>query len=224
MAVLIELRGVSNFEKDGRAIFDNAELVLSGGERIIISAPLASGKSVLLRMLAGLSKPDEGAVYIFGRDIASAAPEELSGIRKRMGFVFQDSVLISNLKVIENVALPLLYHSDFSYEECLERALVLLDKTGFRGEAWGLPGPLPVYAKKEATIARALALEPEIIVCENLSSGLTNSEMEHLTGVLLEYHGKRPDRLLVMTTYIDSEIDLIKPDRVIRIVNGKFSG
>lgn len=224
MGTLVDIKSVSCYNEAGRPLFEDANLSFSGGERVLIIAPVASGKSVLIRMLAGLSMPDKGTVSVFGEDIVSLTKDGLNKLRQRMGFVFHDSVLISNLKVIENVALPLIYHrAALSYEDAMQEAAMLLERTGFRGDLWGLPGVLPLYAKKEIALARALVLRPEIIVCENLWEGLTDTEKTGLSSLLLQYHESNPGGLLVFTALSDADAPHVRPHRVIRIEGSRIS-
>lgn len=223
MPVLIEFKDVSSFTGDGRVVFDGANLSLSSGQRVALAAPPASGKGAFLKLVAGLLMPDKGVVSVFGSATATLGKGGLNEMRKRMGFIFQDALLISNLKVIENVALPLMYHSDKPYAKCLEESLRLLDVVGFTGNVWALPGPLPQYVKKEVALAKALALEPEIIVCENLSVGLDSNELTHLTGLLVDYHVAHPASLLVVTASAEEDSVAIKPDRIVRIENHRLT-
>ncbi len=222
MPPVIEIDGLTCYAERGRVIFEDAGLVLNAGEKAVITAPLASGKSLLVKILSGIVVPDKGTVRIFGEDIGGLSKDRLNGVRKRMGFVFHDNVLISNLKVIENVALPLLYHTDLPSDEVMERALELLKLTGFAGDIWALPGPLPVYSRKEVSLAKALALDPEVLVCENLSYGLTGEELQNLFDLVIKYQKGRKDSLLLMTALSDAEINLVKPDRAIRIQGNRF--
>ncbi|MBI5641895.1 MAG: ATP-binding cassette domain-containing protein [Deltaproteobacteria bacterium] len=222
MAPYIELKNVSCFTDDGRALFENADLTLESNQKALIIAPIASGKSVLIRLIAGLVKPDVGEVTVLGQDVGKLSAEELNVLRQKMGFVFHDNILISNLKTVENVALPLLYHSRLSYEDAMTKAVDLLGRTGFKGNYWGLPGLLPLYAKKEVAIARALVLKPKIVVCENLWDGLTAEEGAHVSRLLLDYHSSSEDNLLIVTALTDSEAELLKPDRIIRIEGNRI--
>lgn len=222
MNALIELINVSSYTDEGSTVFEEARLRLSAGERVLITAPVASGKSVLMRLLAGLDRPQKGVVFLFGQDTSSLDENAINLLRRRMGFVFQDCILISNLKVVENVALPLLYHSGLKKEEALEKASGLLDLVGFRGDIWGLPGGLPVYARKEAAVARALALEPDIVVCENIWEFLKDEEKAHLSGLLLSYHLKKEGRLIVFTATNEADVRFMKPHRTITIEDNGF--
>lgn len=219
---LIELKGITCASEEGEVLFEDACLSLHGGEKALIAGPPASGKGLLLKLMAGLVRPVRGAVLLFGKDMAGLKGSELNGLRKRIGFILADNILISNLKVVENAALPLIYHSGLPYRESMERAFNLLDLVGYTGDPWALPGPLPPHAKKEVCVARAISMEPEIIVCEGFAEGLAGPEKERLSTALAGYHGASPGRLLVLTADDESEGRLFKPDRVIRIEGRGF--
>lgn len=223
MPALVEFIDVNCCGEDGRVLFGNVSLTLNAGDNLAVAAPMASGKSLLLRLMAGLAKPDKGAVMVFGKDTSLQGAGETRGIRARMGMIFKDTVLISNLKVIENVLLPLLYHSELSYAECMDRARELLGLIGFKGDEWGLPGGLPIYTKKLITVARALAMGPEILLCENLMDGLMDEEKKTAASVILGYLSSGR-RLLVSTTTDESDLALLRPERVIRIQDGRLVG
>ncbi len=219
---LIEIKEITCSSGDGRKVFEKASLKLFGGEKVLVTAPVASGKSLLLKLIAGLVKPEEGEVRVFGGDITRLSDSELKAIRKRMGFVFQDTTLISNLKVIENVALPVMYHTDMTFDASMERSRLLLEDAGFTGDLWALPGPLPLFAKKEVAAARAVSLGPEILLCENIAEGLTVSEMEKIASFILKYHGHYGGRLLILTSSTAAEAPFFRPDRRITIEGRRF--
>ncbi len=223
MPALVEFIDVSCYGSDGRALFENVSLTLNAGDNLAVAAPMASGKSLILKLMAGLARPDKGLVRVFGKDTSSLGADEMNGIRARMGMIFKDTVLISNLKVIENVLLPLLYHSELSHAECMDRARALLGLVGFRGEEWGLPGGLPIYTKKLITVARALAMGPEILLCENLMDGLMDEEKKTAAAVVLGYLSSGA-RLLVSTTTDESDLARLKPERVLKIQDGRLVG
>lgn len=219
---VIEIDGVSCYSESGRVLFEDASLMLSEGERVLITAPVASGKAVIPKLIAGLVKPEKGSVRLFGKDISAIPADELNALRKRIGFIFHDSILISNLKVIENVTLPLLYHTEMTGRKAVERAVGLLSAAGFNGDVWGLPGLLPIHARKEVAIARALALGPDVIICESLTDGLTVNESEKLMGFLSRYQEEEAGRLLVFTSVSSAGSSLYAPTRVVRIEANRF--
>lgn len=213
---LIEIKDVASTSGDGRKIFEGASLALFGGEKVLVTAPVSAGKSLLLKLIAGLVRPESGEVRVFGEDITRAGEERLRSIRRRMGFVFQDTTLISNLKVIENVALPMQYHTDVSYAASMERARALLEEAGYSGDLWALPGPLSLFAKKEVAAARALSLDPDIILCENVTEGLTEFEKERVASFILGYHASG-GKLLILTSNTGDEARFFSPGRTVRI-------
>lgn len=221
---LIELKGITCASGDGGVIFEDAHLSLYAGERVLIAGPQASGKGPLLKLISGLERPIRGEVSLFGKDIRGLKERELNDLRKRMGFILNDNILISNLKVIENAALPLIYHSRLTYRESMERALELLDLAGYRGDPWALPGPLPLYARKEVCVARAISMEPDIVICESFTEGLTGDEKERLSNLLAGYQSGVPGRLLVLTADDESEARFFKADRIVRIEGRGFAG
>ncbi|MBI5235463.1 MAG: ATP-binding cassette domain-containing protein [Deltaproteobacteria bacterium] len=220
MSVLVEFSGVSAYATDGRSLFDGLDMTLNGGEKVLLTAPLASGKSLIIKWMTGLALPDKGAVSVFGKPLAGLSDHALNRIRSRIGVVAHESVLISNLKVVENCALPLQYHLDMPYDDAIDKAMGLLKKAGFTGNPWDMPGNLPMYARKQAVCARALANDPEIVICEALSDGLTPIEREHLFAMLLDYHKAGKGRLCFFTGNDASDEPVIKPDRMLRIERG----
>lgn len=223
MPALVELTNVYAYAGDGRAIFEDVNLSLGGGEKVFLAAALGSGKGLFLRWLAGVERPAKGTVRILGQVISALDADALNGLRCRLGLIIQDNALISNLKVIENCALPLLYHTDMPHDEAMTKARRLLDSTGFTGDPWELPGPLPSYARKQIAIARALALDPEIIICENLGEGLTSVERARLFELILGYYGGSRSRLLLFTSTDAFDAAFVKPDRMLGIENGRIT-
>ncbi len=219
MAFLVEIKDVTCFTDDGRKIFDRVNLTLSEGQRALVTAPMASGKGLFIKLIAGMKRPASGSITVLGTDTSTRSVNALNGIRKRMGLIVHDNILISNLKVIENVALPLLYHAGLSYNEALHRASGLLASVGYKGSPWELPGPLPLYVKKTVAVARSIALGPRIIVCENLSEGLMPSENDFLSGLIVEYQEAQEGRLAIFTAAPGADVSRLKPTRVVRIAD-----
>ena len=217
MAALIELKDLTCFSSDQPGFIEGANATFIGGEKVAILIPLDSVKRLIIQLIAGFVTPDKGEVYVFGKNLEFLDEESLNSVRQKIGFVFPDCMLISNLKVIENVSLPLLYHSDLSYDESMQRALRLLGIAGYRGEVWAPPGTLSTHALRAVATARAMAMEPDILICEDISGGLSVANRERLMGVTTEYHSSRTDSLLLHIIYNESDIALIDPDRVLRM-------
>ncbi|MBE9527900.1 MAG: ATP-binding cassette domain-containing protein [Proteobacteria bacterium] len=223
MAVLVELKKASCTSEDGITVVEDATASFSSGQRVVITSANGNAANCLLGLIAGIVTPVSGSAHLFGKDVSTLDLDMLAELRTRVGFLFHDSVLVSNLKVIENVALPIIYHSELSYEDGMARAQKLLDLAGYRGEVWALPGPLPLHVRKKVCVARALALAPQVVVCENIASGLAHDEAMHLTELLVEYQARRAaDRLLIMTVDNAADAVLVKPDRQLRIEGNRL--
>ena len=222
MAALIELKDMTCFRGDQRSFIEGANVKFLSGEKVAVLVPSDSARGLITNLIAGFVNPYKGKVYVFGQDMAWLDDEARNGLRQNIGFVFPECMLISNLKVIENVSLPLLYHSDLTYDECMERSLRLLGSAGYRGEIWAPPGALSLYALRAVATARAMAMEPDILVCEDITGGLSADQRAKLMDVTSEYHSTRKGSLLLHITYQESDIDLINPDRVVRIDGNRF--
>jgi len=172
MDIILEVRDLF-FAIDGREIFQGLNLRLGRGESYVILGGSGSGKSVLLKLLSGLLAAKKGSVEIGGIDLATASKEALQGLRAKMGFVFQDAALISNMSIFDNVALPLRYHTRLGEPEVQARvsekmALFEVDRKHDRS----IPAQISLGMRKRAAFARALVLEPELLFLDEPTFGL----------------------------------------------------
>lgn len=200
-----------------RVLFDGLSADFYPGEMIAVIGEVGTGRSDLLNLITGLASPDSGTIQIFGIDINRIGPYEKDGIRKRMGVVSQMARLISNLKVIENVTLPLLYHSDMSTEEIFKLGRELLQRVGYNEDIWGLPGLLPVFKRKGVSLARAMALDPEIMIYDRLLEGLDPRQREFMAGLIHNVHKSGEDRLSIFLANDMEEIGGLRMDRIFMI-------
>jgi phospholipid/cholesterol/gamma-HCH transport system ATP-binding protein len=142
------------------------------GETLVIMGGSGCGKSTLLRHIIGSMKPTSGSVKIFGQDITVMNEREIASIRRRFGMLFQSGALLASLTVGENVALPLLQHTDNSVDEIeqvVEQKLQMVGLSGFEGLK---PAEISGGMKKRVGLARALALDPELLFSDEPTSGL----------------------------------------------------
>jgi len=169
-----------------RKSFDRAEVLrgvsfqLDRGETLVVMGGSGSGKTVLLRHVAGLIRPDSGQVRVFGLAIEGLSEEELLPIRRRMGYVFQGAALFDSLSVHENVAFQLREHTSLSEPEIHERVIHVLSLVGLGEDVLPLlPSELSGGMRKRVGIARALVIEPELMLFDEPTAGLdpTNSKM-----------------------------------------------
>ena len=145
---------------------------LTRGETLAVLGRSGTGKSVLLRMIIGLEKPDSGPIRIHDEDIAGLALDRLGAIRKKMGFLFQHAALYDSLTIAENVAFPLEHHRrEMSKAERVDRVKELLAEVGMEGGFEKMPSDISGGMQKRVGLARALALEPEILLLDEPTAG-----------------------------------------------------
>lgn len=157
---------------DTRPIFAGATLNVRRGRITAIMGPSGTGKTTLLRLITAQIQADRGQVRVFGRDLASLSRPEIYGVRRRMGMLFQNGALLTDLSVFENVAFPVREHTDLP--EPLIRLLVLakLQAVGLRGAADLMPAELSGGMARRVALARAIVMDPEILIYDEPFVGL----------------------------------------------------
>ncbi|HVH59570.1 MAG TPA: ABC transporter ATP-binding protein [Candidatus Sulfotelmatobacter sp.] len=155
-----------------REILHGIDLDVKRGETLVILGGSGSGKSTLLRTLVGLERPSSGEIWLKGKNLAAISGEEMDEIRKKIGMSFQGGALFGSMTVGENVALPLREHTKLE-DSTIEIILRLkLDQVGLAGYENYMPSQLSGGMKKRAAVARALAMDPEILFFDEPSAGL----------------------------------------------------
>ena len=168
---MIELKNVSMSFQD-RRILDDVSLQVQRGEILVIIGPSGSGKSTLLRLMIGLLKPDSGQIWVDGREISHLDEDDLNQIRRNMGMVFQYSALFDSMTVGENVAFGIRQHTKMPEEEILRVIRRTLRMVGLMGRENAMPSELSGGMKKRVSLARAIALNPKIVLYDEPTSGL----------------------------------------------------
>jgi phospholipid/cholesterol/gamma-HCH transport system ATP-binding protein len=200
---VIELRGVTK-SFGQRRVLDDLSLSVARGRSLCLLGRSGTGKSVTLKHIVGLVKPDAGRVLVEGRDITDLSTAELSAVRRRIGFLFQSAALFDSISVGENVAFPLRRHTRMADAEIRARARDLLAQVGLAGEYAAMPAELSGGMRKRAGLARALALEPAILLADEPSAGLDPVTSAEIDALLVELKQRANTTLVVVTHNIPS--------------------
>jgi len=201
-----------------REILHGIHFDVMAGETLVILGGSGSGKSTLLRTLVGLEKPSSGEIWINGQDIAAISDEELYEIRKRTGMSFHGSALFGSMTVGENVALPLREHTQLE-ESTIEIMLRLkLEQVGLAGFEYHMPSQLSGGMKKRAAVARALAMDPEILFFDEPSAGLDPIIAAGIDQLILEL--KKAFRMTIIVVTHELASAFLIADRMVLIDKG----
>lgn len=194
----VETRGVSK-SFGARRILDNVDLTIPEGSLSAIMGPSGTGKSVLLKHVVGLIKPDAGDVLVRGRSLGGMSRSEILALRRDIGVMFQDGALFSSMTLYDNVAFPLRQHSDLDEGEVHALVHEQLAAVGLVAAKDRLPNQLSGGMRKRAGLARALVLNPGIIVCDEPDSGLDPVRTAVLGELLMERHAALGGTMIVVT-------------------------
>ena len=194
----VELRDVSKAFGDLR-VLDQVSLAIPAGRGFCILGRSGTGKSVMLKHIIGLMKPDAGHVLVEGDEITGLSSRALSPIRQRIGFLFQNAALFDSISVGENVAFPLRRHTTLSDDEIRARATDLLAQVGLEREYDKMPADLSGGMRKRAGLARAMALEPSILLADEPSAGLDPVTAGEIDALLVQLKQRSRTTLVVVT-------------------------
>lgn len=219
---LFEIRGLTKKYGD-RVVLDDLDFDIHRGECLVILGRSGTGKSVTLRQLNGLERPENGTVVFDGTDLTGLEERELYPFRRRIAMLFQGGALFDSMNVADNVAFPLREHSDLPEGEITERVRHKLSQVGLRDEdiLKKMPSDLSGGMRKRVALARSLALDPEVLLFDEPTTGLdpiTSATIGKLINSIQEGTG-------VTSVVVTHDIPLARRvgDRIALLSEGKFS-
>lgn len=208
-------------EYDGRRVLDGLNLDVQPGETMVLLGGSGSGKSTLMRQIIGLEQPKSGSVIVKGIDITRCSPAELKKVRHSIGVAFQSAALFNSLSVHDNVALPLREHTRLAPSIIDLMVWMKLAVVGLADFAKLLPQELSGGMKKRVAVARALALDPEILVLDEPSAGLDPIVAAELDELILLLNHAFGMTVIVVTHEMPSAFRIA--DRIAMLHKGTFS-
>jgi len=203
----------------GKPVLKGINLEIYDGETITIIGGSGQGKSVLLKNIIGLLKPDKGKVFVDGIDITTAEEKVLSETQKKFGYLFQGGALFDSMTVFENVTFGLRY-SKLSYDELRSRAKMYLSYVGLEGVEDMLPSELSGGMKKRVALARTIAYNPQYVLYDEPTTGLDPQMSEVITDLILSLQKKLSVTSVVVTHDIKYAIKVSQ--RIAMLYNGKI--
>ncbi|MEU0783020.1 ATP-binding cassette domain-containing protein [Streptomyces sp. NPDC006173] len=184
-------------------IWRDVTLTLPAGEVSVMLGPSGTGKTVFLKSLIGLLKPDRGRVLIDGVDMANSREHEIYETRKMFGLMFQDGALFGSMSLFDNIAFPLREHTRKKESEIRRIVMERIEVVGLLGAEGKLPGEISGGMRKRAGLARALVLDPQIILCDEPDSGLDPVRTAYLSQLLIDLNAQIDATMLIVTHNLD---------------------
>ncbi|MBS0397528.1 MAG: ABC transporter ATP-binding protein [Proteobacteria bacterium] len=200
----MEIRDL-DYSVNGRYIFRDLEILIPKGGISAVMGPSGTGKTTLLRLITRQVRPDRGTVLVGGQDIGALSLDGIYRLRRRMGMLFQNGALLTDLDVFENVAFPLREHADLPERLIRQLVLMKLQAVGLRGAAALMPGELSGGMGRRVALARAIVMDPELLIYDEPFVGLDPISM----GVVLRLIRRLNDTLGLTSIVVSHDIDQI---------------
>lgn len=205
---------------DGKEILRGLTLLIRQGEALVILGGSGTGKTVALKHIVGLLSPDEGRVFVNGRNITDYEESQLLPIRRKVGFLFQGSALFDSMSVFENVAFPLQEHTNLSENKIQEKVLEKLKLVGLEGTDWMMPDKLSGGMRKRVALARAIILEPKALLYDEPTTGLDPITTRWVSTLMRNIHEQLGITSVIVTHNIQSAMAVA--DRIAFLYRGRI--
>lgn len=217
-AAVIRIQGVYKSFGDN-AVLKDFSLDLLQGESLVVLGKSGSGKSVLIKCIIGLIKPDRGSITVLGEDVLSLGHEALDQVRQKVGFLFQSNALYDSMTVRENLEFPLRRHTiDLAQSEVNDMVMEALDNVGLGRTVDMMPSELSGGMRKRIALARTLILRPEIILYDEPTTGLDPITSLEIINLMNEIQDKYQTSSIIITH--DMKCVKIASDRVAMLIDG----
>ena len=217
-ASIIEIRNV-DYGINGRAVFSGLDMDIARGRITAVMGPSGTGKTTLLRLITGQVMADSGSIVVAGQELGALRRDELYVLRRRMGMLFQNGALLTDLSVFENVAFPLREHTDLPERLIRQLVLTKLQAVGLRGAAELMPAELSGGMSRRVALARAIVMDPEILIYDEPFVGLDPISL----GVILRLIRRLNDALGITSIVVSHDVQEISTvaDAVFLLSGGK---
>lgn len=217
-ASIIEIRDL-NYAVTARAVFEGLDIDIPRGRVTAVMGPSGTGKTTLLRLITGQVTADAGSIHVAGQDLRTIKRSDLYILRRRMGMLFQNGALLTDLSVFENVAFPLREHTDLPERLIRQLVLTKLQAVGLRGAAELMPSELSGGMSRRVALARAIVMDPEILIYDEPFVGLDPISL----GVILRLIRRLNDALGITSIVVSHDVQEISTvaDMVFLLSGGK---
>jgi phospholipid/cholesterol/gamma-HCH transport system ATP-binding protein len=217
-ASIVEIRNLG-YTVGGRPVFDGLDIDIPRGQVTAIMGPSGTGKTTLLRLITGQVAASKGSIQVVGQDMRTLRRADLYALRRRMGMLFQNGALLTDLSVFENVAFPIREHTNLAERLIRQLVLTKLQAVGLRGAAGLMPAELSGGMTRRVALARAIVMDPEILIYDEPFVGLDPISM----GVILRLIRRLNDALGLTSIVVSHNVQEISTvaDTVFLLSGGK---
>jgi phospholipid/cholesterol/gamma-HCH transport system ATP-binding protein len=215
---IVEIRNLG-YAVSGRPVFEGLDMAIPRGRITAVMGPSGTGKTTLLRLITGQVRADSGSIVVAGEDLRTLRRAGLYVLRRRMGMLFQNGALLTDLSVFENVAFPLREHTDLPERLIRQLVITKLQAVGLRGAAYLMPSELSGGMSRRVALARAIVMDPELLIYDEPFVGLDPISM----GVILRLIRRLNDALGLTSIVVSHDVQEISTvaDNVFLLSGGK---